>query len=89
MDQEEIVLVELTEEQRAAALKTVCRYAIDKDDALELVHMLALTPAPRSFAHCAECGHAMARYAEPGVRSMASSGLCAPCYRATRTQGGE
>lgn len=75
-------------EVHAAALKAVCAYAIDVDDAVALAQMLGLVPTERGYARCVDCGRAMARHGGVGAVTTASHGRCSGCYQARRREGG-
>lgn len=71
----------LDERTRTAALRTLCMYATDVDDALDLARALGLAaPDPDSGPCCRECGRPTSlKGTLSGIRQC-PDGLCSTCY---------
>lgn len=65
-------------EMRAAARRTVAKYAENADDCALLLAVLGLDESGPPL--CRECGEPIARLAAGGYNQSAGGGLCARCY---------
>lgn len=73
------VIRHVSPEGQLAAAKTVCHYAIDAEDAAELLAMLGLSGV---VATCTGCGKPMSRQTNLGRSDgFAGGGVCSLCAR--------